>query len=46
MVSFYSIVLFRNQYKMSKSKIVKANGATPDEFELSVAQEFANLEVS
>ena len=31
---------------MSKSKIVKANGATPDEFELSVAQEFANLEAS
>ncbi len=27
------------------SKIVKPNGATPDEFELSVAQEFANLEV-
>ena len=27
------------------SKIVKTNG-TPDEFELSVAQEFANLEVS
>ena len=31
---------------MSKSKIVKSNGATPDEFELSVAQEFANLEAS
>jgi hypothetical protein len=28
------------------SKIVKANGAQPDEFELSVAQEFANLEVN
>lgn len=28
------------------SKIVKANGAQPDEFELSVAQELANLEVS
>ncbi len=28
------------------SKIVKANGAQPDEFELSVAQEFSNLEVS
>ncbi len=27
------------------SKIVKANGAQPDEFELSVATEFANLEV-
>jgi len=31
---------------MSKSKIVKSNGGTPDEFELSVAQEFANLEAS
>lgn len=28
------------------SKIVKSNGAQPDEFELSVAQEFSNLEVS
>jgi hypothetical protein len=27
------------------SKIVKANGAQADEFELSVATEFANLEV-
>ncbi|RYH03713.1 hypothetical protein EON65_47150 [archaeon] len=27
------------------SKIVKPNGAKPDEFELSVATEFANLEV-
>jgi small subunit ribosomal protein S7e len=27
-------------------KIVKANGASPDEFELQVAQEFANLEVA
>mmetsp|Transcript_901 Transcript_901/g.927 ORF Transcript_901/g.927 Transcript_901/m.927 type:complete len:193 (+) Transcript_901:46-624(+) len=31
---------------MSKSKIVKSNGATPDEFELNVAQEFANFEAS
>lgn len=30
---------------MSKAKIVKPAGAEPDEFELSVAQEFANLEV-
>ena len=30
---------------MSRSKIVKAGGAEPDEFELSVATEFANLEV-
>jgi hypothetical protein len=29
---------------MSK-KIVKARGAQPDEFELSVAQELSNLEV-
>ena len=28
------------------SKIIKAGGATPDEFELSVAQEFANLATS
>lgn len=28
------------------SKIVKAGGATPNEFELSVAQEFANLEAA
>ncbi len=27
------------------SKIVKASGAQPDEFELSVAQELLNLEV-
>jgi hypothetical protein len=27
------------------SKIVKASGASPDEFELSVAQELLNLEV-
>jgi hypothetical protein len=31
---------------MSKSKIVKAAGAQANEFELSVAQEFANLEVN
>ena len=30
---------------MSKSKIVKAGGAQPDEFETQVAQEFLNLEV-
>ena len=30
---------------MSKTKIVKAGGAEPDEFEASVAQEFLNLEV-
>lgn len=29
-----------------RSKIVKANGAEPDEFEASVAQELFNLEVS
>lgn len=28
-----------------RSKIVKANGAEPDEFEASVAQELFNLEV-
>eukprot|EP01034_Spumella_vulgaris_P032234 gene32234-39802_t len=31
---------------MSQSKIVKAGGAEPNEFEKSVAQEFANLEIS
>jgi hypothetical protein len=31
---------------MSHGKIVKAGGAEPNEFELSVAQEFANLEVN
>jgi hypothetical protein len=31
---------------MSRAKIVKANGAEPDEFENLVAQEFSNLEVS
>jgi hypothetical protein len=29
-----------------RQKIVKANGAEPDEFEASVAQELLNLEVS
>ena len=29
-----------------RSKIVKANGTEPDEFEASVAQELFNLEVS
>ena len=29
-----------------RSKIVKANGAEPDEFEASVAQELFNLEVT
>ena len=29
----------------TRSKIVKAGGAEPNEFEASVAQEFANLEV-
>lgn len=27
------------------SKLIKSGGAQPDDFELSVAQEFANLEV-
>eukprot|EP01036_Dinobryon_divergens_P031938 gene31938-41431_t len=31
---------------MSKSKIVKAGGAQPDEFETQVAQEFLNLEIA
>lgn len=31
---------------MSRSKIVKAGGAEANEFELSVAQEFSNLEAS
>lgn len=31
---------------MFRNKIVKANGAEPDEFEASVAQELFNLEVN
>jgi hypothetical protein len=30
---------------MAAKMIVKAGGVAPDEFELSVAQEFSNLEV-
>lgn len=43
--SYYLFYLVDLKY-MSKSKIVKAGGAEPDDFEKSVAQEFQNLEVS
>lgn len=35
----------REHLSKMATKIVKSNGAQPDEFELTVAQEIANLEV-